>query len=99
MAKETLESQVNNIVDEACKKAEELIKEAVRYRMSKKPYPQGFVFAMGAALWIDSHGEINGTVSRTEDIDLACQAFQDAFGSIGWRIDRKDGVLVERTDW
>jgi hypothetical protein len=99
MAKETLETKVNAIVKEASERAEELIKEAVRHRMSKQPYPQGFIFAMGNAIWIDSHGEIQDHVARSEAIDRACGEFLDAFGSMGWRIDREDGVLIERTNW
>ena len=105
MAKETLSSKVGSVVTAARKQAEELIKAAVRHRMSKKPYPKSFIFAMGVHFWIDSEDrqtdfDSNGAkVPRREDIDLACQQFQDSFGSMGWRIDREDGQLVERDNW
>jgi len=57
---------------------------------------------MGSNLWIDSKGEMTGhggKVSRTEDIDLACEQFLETFGTMTWRIDRKDNELIERTCW
>jgi len=51
MPKESLIVQIDAIINEASIKAEELIKAAVRHRMSKKPYPKSFVFAMGSNLW------------------------------------------------
>jgi hypothetical protein len=47
MAKETLASKVETIVTSASKQAEDLIKQAVRDRMSKKPYPQGIHLRYG----------------------------------------------------
>jgi hypothetical protein len=54
VAKETLTSKVDSIVTTAMKQDEELIKSAVMDRMSKKPYPKTFIFAMGRCFWIDS---------------------------------------------
>jgi len=105
MAKETLTSKIDSIVTAAMKQAEDLIKTAVRDRMSKKPYPKSFIFAMGTHFWVDSQDRYTSSdsneakVPRREDIDLACQQFLDSFGSMCWRIDREDGQLVERDHW
>lgn len=105
MAKETLTSKVDAIVTAAREQAEALIKDAVRDRMSKQPYPKTFIFAMGEAFWVDSQDRSTGNdhegakVPRREDIDSACNQFLDSFGSMDWRIDREDGQLVERDHW
>lgn len=105
MAKETLTAKVDAIVTAAMKQAEELIKAAVRDRMFKKPYPKTFIFAMGRCFWIDSQDRSTGSdhegakVPRRADIDEACEQFLESFGSMGWRIDRENGQLVERDNW
>lgn len=98
-----LVAQVDKIVAEAASRAEELIKVAVRKRMSQRPYPACFCFAMGGASWYrkvrDGRVEADD-VSHTKDIDDACDAYLDAFGTMTWRVDRgADGRLVESTMW
>jgi hypothetical protein len=97
----TVKDRVERIIASAASEAESEIKKAVLRRMVQVPRPGGFLFAMGSAFWIRDDGENAeyGEIRNTEDIDIACDAFLDAFGSMMWRVDYVDGELVERTDW
>ena len=75
-----------------------LIKGAIMNRMAKKPYPKSFVSAMGATFFVDAKNEnrdIDKPMPRTKDILLACEAHEEKFGTLGWRVDREGTELVE----
>lgn len=83
-------------------KSANLIKDAIRLRMTKRPYPKSFISAMGSTFFIDAQGNnryLDNPMANTDKIIQACEDHQDDFGSLGWRIDREDGKLVEADDW
>jgi hypothetical protein len=94
----TTQAEVDSLQKSAIEKAEPLIKAAVRDYLGRHKLVTGFAFGMGTFFWLIGNNTVT-ELPGTSAIESACLAFLDAYGTITWRIDRKDGILVEREDW